>query len=230
LTDAQRQQIARQIEYHSGGPYCHVLDTSAGLEVTVEPNVMRPMSSVALSQWIANNPWSVSGRVVIDIGTGCGIQAFEAARAGADRVIASDISDEACRCTTQNVERLDLASRIEVRVSDLFEAYQSSEVSDVIVFAQPLFGDDPLPEIPVTVGMLDSGQLIARFLAAAGRHLSMRGLILMVGWDFAGTVNDPRGYASSTGWAADVVGRTAVNGPCQVGDIEVIRLIRKRTY
>lgn len=61
------------------------------------------------------------GDRVLDMGTGCGVNGILAARAGAS-VLALDINPEAVRSARDNAHRNRVADRLDVRLSDVFDA------------------------------------------------------------------------------------------------------------
>ncbi|MEN9314705.1 MAG: hypothetical protein RIS35_1098 [Pseudomonadota bacterium] len=68
--------------------------------------------------------------LAFDIGTGTGVLAAVLARRGVARVIATDQDPRALACARDNLERLGLADRVEVRQADLFPADRQGPTSD----------------------------------------------------------------------------------------------------
>lgn len=73
------------------------------------------------------------GEVVLDIGTGSGIQAIFAADK-AKKVVATDIDPKAVENARLNVQRYEKEKVIDVREGDLFAPIKSDEKFDVIIF------------------------------------------------------------------------------------------------
>lgn len=73
-----------------------------------------------------------SDSYVIDIGTGSGVLAMFAARAGARRVVALDINEESIAYARQAARLNGLADRIEFRTCH-FEEFTSDERADVVI-------------------------------------------------------------------------------------------------
>jgi release factor glutamine methyltransferase len=71
---------------------------------------------------------------VLDMGTGCGVNAILAARQGA-RVLAVDVNPAAVLAAERNAEAARVADRIECRVGDAFDGIE--ECFDLIVFDPP---------------------------------------------------------------------------------------------
>lgn len=63
----------------------------------------------ALARFVLDHPAEVAGHVVLDFGTGCGVVALAAARAGAARVVAADIDPCAVALARRNAEGNGLA-------------------------------------------------------------------------------------------------------------------------
>jgi len=63
----------------------------------------------AMARYLLDNPQSVSGKVICDIGTGCGLAAIAAAKSGAARVIATDVDPNALSSCTQNARLNDVS-------------------------------------------------------------------------------------------------------------------------
>lgn len=72
------------------------------------------------------------GEEVLDLGTGCGIQAIFAADK-AKRVVATDIDAKSVENTRYNVKRYELDKIIDVRQGDLFGPIKADEKFDVIL-------------------------------------------------------------------------------------------------
>ena len=89
---------------------------AAGFRLTVRPTVFHPrffISSERFAEFIGT--LDLSGRHVADIGTGTGILALAAARAGAEHVLATDINPNAALSANENA----VANGLGVPVSKL---------------------------------------------------------------------------------------------------------------
>lgn len=98
---------------------------------TLLPGVFAPVhtsSTELFSSWL---PFPVQGRF-LEIGSGAGVTAVTAALAGCAHVTALDISRAAVANTRANALRHDVADRVRVLRSDLFDALDPGEQYDVI--------------------------------------------------------------------------------------------------
>lgn len=115
------------------------------------------------------------GGLVLDLGTGSGINAVFAARLGA-RVIATDTNPEAARCAQVNALIHHLEDRIEARVGDLFDTVQGVKF-DAILFNPPYFIGRPRDVADYGWRSLDTFE---RFLRELPSHLKTGGRALIV--------------------------------------------------
>lgn len=128
---------------------------------------------------------------VLDVGTGCGIQAIAAAEK-AERILATDINPHALECARENAKANGVLEKIEFRKSDLFERIGADERFDLIVFNPPYL---PTTEEETTSGPLDAAwnggrdgrRVIDRFLRSFARHLAEGGELLLLHCDLADT-------------------------------------------
>lgn len=116
----------------------------------------------------------LSGRSVLDMGTGSGELALFAAKKGA-QVVASDIDPEAVEEATKRAEENDL--EIKTVRSDMFHSIKSS--FDLVLFNPPYLpgqreSNDSL------VGGRRGTELTERFLEQAPEHLEQGGEVLTV--------------------------------------------------
>jgi release factor glutamine methyltransferase len=122
------------------------------------------------------------GNRVLDMGTGCGVNAILAATRGA-QVVAVDVNPRAIEAARANAERNGAAERVEVRYSDVFSEVDGA--FDLIVFDPPFrwFKPRDLAETAIT----DEGyRAMTSFFRQARRHLAAGGRMLV----FFGTSGD----------------------------------------
>jgi release factor glutamine methyltransferase len=112
-----------------------------GLQLHVTENVM-PLEESAegdpYHQAVARE--ARPGLRVLDMGTGSGVSALLAARAGSD-VVAVDVNPEAVACARANAERNGLSDRVTFVHGDLFEGVEGD--FDLIIFDPPFRWFEP---------------------------------------------------------------------------------------
>jgi predicted nicotinamide N-methyase len=97
-------------------------------------------SGQVLARWIMERKELVKGRAVLDFGTGSGIVAVAAARAGARKVLACDIDPVSLEAVKANAE----LNHVEIAVSKDFQS-AAGEGLDVILAADVLYDVDIFP-------------------------------------------------------------------------------------
>ena len=116
----------------------------AGFRLTVPPTVFHPgyfISSEAFAKFV--DGLDLSGKTVVDVGTGSGIIALAAARAGADRVIATDINPNAGFAAAENAKANGLGKKVRGLCCNLLEAIEPKPVFDVIMSSPPKHAGEP---------------------------------------------------------------------------------------
>lgn len=88
------------------------------------------------SQTLRNLLPNVQDQMVLDLGTGCGIQALTLAAGGANGVVATDISQRACQFAEFNAALNPASTPIEVRCGDLFTPVRG-QTFDLVVSNPP---------------------------------------------------------------------------------------------
>jgi release factor glutamine methyltransferase len=117
---------------------------AAGFLLTVRPTVFHPryfISSEAFAAFI--DRLDLTGKRVVDIGTGTGILALAAARAGAAFVVAADINPNAALNAADNARANGLESRVNAVCSDLLAALKPGPLFDVILSSPPKHAGEP---------------------------------------------------------------------------------------
>jgi methylase of polypeptide subunit release factors len=113
--------------------------TLFGLDLVIAPGVLHPRhfrSSRALAGHVIT--LELQGRRVADLGTGSGILALLAARAGAS-VTAVDINPSAVECAAANAHRNGLSEHVSVLASDLFDAVPPGLRFDLVITNPPFY-------------------------------------------------------------------------------------------
>ena len=138
-------------------------------------------------------------RTVLDLGTGCGIQAMHASRF-AGRVVATDISERALRLAQLNVA-LNRIEGVEFRLGSLFEPV-AGERFDRIVSNPPFVITPRVPGVPEYEyrdgGMVGDG-IVEAVMRGAADHLEHGGVAQLLGnWEVR---DDEDGLDRSRRWA-----------------------------
>jgi release factor glutamine methyltransferase len=117
---------------------------AAGFRMTVRPTVFHPryfVTSEFFASFIAR--LDLRGKRVADVGTGSGILALAAARAGAASVTAIDINPAAAVTAAENARLNGLGDRVDAVCSNLLSALAPSASFDVIISSPPSFPGEP---------------------------------------------------------------------------------------
>ncbi|MFV0373540.1 methyltransferase [Microbacterium sp.] len=137
---------------------------------------------------------------VLDVGTGCGIQALRARRV-AGRAVATDVSHRALAFTRLNAQLNDVGD-IEVRHGNLFDPVAGEQFDRVV--SNPPFVITPrvagVPEYEYRDGGLAGDALVARVVSGVGAVLAPRGVAQLLGnWEYGA---DGDGLERVRGWVA----------------------------
>src|SRR5258708_22887637 len=117
---------------------------AAGFRLIVRPTVFHPRYFIT-SEFFASyiGRLDFSGKRVVDIGTGSGILALAAARAGAANVTAIDINPIAALTAAENARSNGLGDRVTAVCSNLLSALAPSAVFDVLRSRPPSLPGEP---------------------------------------------------------------------------------------
>lgn len=178
--------------------------------ITAEDGVYAPQEdSFLLCSEIASHGSLVGGRV-LDLCTGSGIAAIEAARSGAREVYAYDISERAVACALGNATENDV--HVDARLGTIADAVELGPF-DVIVSNPPYV---PSPSDPSGMGLHrawdagDRGRIVLDLLCAnAFEMLSPGGVVLFVQSEFSG-VDESLDQLRASGLTADVLRREII--------------------
>jgi release factor glutamine methyltransferase len=117
---------------------------AAGFRLIVRPTVFHPRYFIT-SEFFASyiDRLDFSGKRVVDVGTGSGILALAAARAGAANVMAVDINPNAVLTAAENAHANDFGDRVTAVCSNLLSALTPCVPFDVIISSPPSFPGEP---------------------------------------------------------------------------------------
>ncbi len=160
----------------------HFRASHLGAEIVVLPGVFLPAEAEneVLPVMSAHRDW-FRGKRVLEIGTGSGIIALYAARLGATRVVATDISETAVETARTNASALGFDSVVDVRLvppSDMsaYSVIADDERFDVVLSSPPYSLDlDATRNTAVT----DTGDLGFSIVRELDRHLEPGGMALL---------------------------------------------------
>ena len=116
---------------------------AAGFRLAVYPTVFHPklfLTSEFFARFLSTI--DLAAKNVADVGTGSGILALAAARAGAT-VVALDINPKAVNAATDNARANGLGDRVTAVGSDLMSALAPGFLFDVILSNPPFFSGEP---------------------------------------------------------------------------------------
>jgi len=117
---------------------------ASGFRLVVRPTVFHPrffITSKFFAKFIGR--LDLTGKRVADVGTGTGILALAAARAGAANVVAIDINPNAVEAAAENARANGLEDRVTALRSDLLSEVAPGPAFDVILSNPPFFPDEP---------------------------------------------------------------------------------------
>ncbi|MCG2576347.1 class I SAM-dependent methyltransferase [Dechloromonas sp. XY25] len=154
---------------------------------------------------LASAPIPAGCERAFDIGTGSGIIAAVLARRGVPRIVATDQDERALACATENIEKLGLATNVQIIKADLFPEGQAP----LVVCNPPWLPAQPTSPVEYAVYDPDS-RMLRGFLADLAAHLADGG----EGWLIISDIAELLGLRSREqllAWIADaglqVIGR-----------------------
>ncbi|MDQ8729417.1 50S ribosomal protein L11 methyltransferase [Bradyrhizobium sp. LHD-71] len=151
------------------------------LQLVVLPSVFHPgifLTSRIFSAFLRS--LDLAGKSVIEVGTGSGILALSAARAGARSVLALDINPAAVSAAQKNAAMNGLSAVVSARVSDLLSAARADEIVDVIISSPPSFSGEPRDMADRAWHAGPSYRDITSLFDQAYRHLANDGVMYVL--------------------------------------------------
>jgi methylase of polypeptide subunit release factors len=117
---------------------------AAGFRLVVRPTVFHPRCFIT-SEFFASfiGRLDLRGKQVADVGTGSGILALAAARAGAAHVTAVDVNPQAALTAAENARANGHGDRFVAVCSNLLSALAPGALFDVIISSPPSFPGEP---------------------------------------------------------------------------------------
>lgn len=117
---------------------------AAGFRLVVPPTVFHPrifLTSEFFAKFI--DGLDLSGKSVAEVGTGSGILALAAARAGAERIVAIDINPRAARAASENGRINGFGERVLGVCCNLLSGLAPGPIFDVVLSSPPSFPGEP---------------------------------------------------------------------------------------
>lgn len=156
------------------------------------------------SRFMAKHIMVTPEDIVLDMGTGSGIQAITAGHAGA-KVIAVDINPEAVRFAQKNVKSNGIEDTVSVLEGDLFASLKPQHKFSVILFTPPYL--EGTPKTHFEKALYDSDKkLVSRFFSEAKEYLCPGGYVQMIYSSIAGT-EQAVSIAAQSGWNHSIIAR-----------------------
>jgi HemK-related putative methylase len=161
-----------------------VREKISGFTFTVRPTVFNPRDFISSEIFAAYiKTLDLTGKYVLDMGSGSGIVSIFAASRGAS-CVACDINPVAVRCIAENALQNKLNSQIKVYESDLFESLNREVGFDIIFFNPPYYKGNPRNNFERAFKGGPNLEVIDKFLLEAKNHLAPNGkLCLLVSTD-----------------------------------------------
>ncbi len=200
-------QIAQQLQFKSI-PEKGITVELLGKKFTILRNVF--FLPEAVSAFIEKMQIN-QDETVLDIGTGTGVIAIFSIYKGASKAVAIDINPAAVRNAKINSKQHGVADKIDIRLSDIFEAIGKEEKFDVITANLP-FHNKKAVDI-VEASMYDTNfQSNRRFLHGASKHLTTNGRIYMWQSNF-GALEEMKMLATENGFQVKKIGENKMPAP-----------------
>ncbi len=188
--EAFQALLARRVALREPAVYLTGTTLFAGIPIRIDRRALVPRSPLAELIERRFEPWIEAARVrrVLDLGTGSGCIAIACARyLPRARVDATDVSREALSLARENLRRLRLSRRVQLRESDHFAALGSRRY-DIIVSNPPYVGARELRSLPdeyrheprmALAAGKDGLDSVRHILRGAAQHLAPGGILVV---------------------------------------------------
>lgn len=175
-----------------------------GLTLAIPPTV-QPITRMSHLLGTAVRDEVRAGELVLDMGTGSGVNALLAARSGA-RVVAVDVNPDAVAAAEANAARNGVGDRVDVRLGDVFAALDPAQPPfDLVVFDPPFRWFAPRDRLEAASTDEDY-RTLRTFFAQIHDHLAPGGRLLLF-FGSSGDLAYLRELMSDAGFVATVVNR-----------------------
>ena len=126
------------------------------------------------ADWLKN--YRGGKQFAVDVGTGCGVLAFQLSEAGWPRVLATDVNPNAVESVRRELSRTPAKTKIQAEEADLLGG--GSEPANLIVFNPPWLPGDT--HNPLDLAIYYPEDLFARFFEAAAGRLTPEGRVVLI--------------------------------------------------
>lgn len=149
-----------------------------GHKIIINKNVFPADSQFSFSSKITAKKIPKNPGIVLDVGTGTGVQAIIAIKRGAKKVVAVDIDGDAVKNAKENVKFYKMEKSIEVRKGYLLDCINNDEKFDLIISNLPFA--DVKSKDNFAHFLFDAGlKLHERLLKESKQYLAKEGKILI---------------------------------------------------
>ena len=145
---------------------------------------------------------------------------------GARRVVFSDIDPKAIQNTELNCSKHLEKQDYELALGDLFASIRGKV--EFMVFNHPFFSGKPLPEMPVSYGMIAPPELLESFLEDAPSYSNSTVSLVIPFFHLAGTENDPGHKGLKFHYNVSVKEQEIINFGLQEGRVSIYHLTKIR--
>lgn len=177
-----------------------------GKEFAVFPDVYEPSEDSFL---LAESISVKKGALVLDLGTGTGIQGINAAMQGAKKAVCTDLSGEALKNAAHNAEKLGAESRFEFRKGSLFSCIKKNEKFDLIIFNPPYVASGKKAKFADLDGGKKGRETLDKFLLGFPKHLEKNGACFFLQSSLNGE-SRTRKILEKQGFGCDAIARKRI--------------------
>ncbi len=186
-----RGVVRRRLKHE---PLQYIMGSAAfrQLDLQVDPRVLIPRPETEVLAGCAIEWARATGPAAsaLDIGTGSGAIALSLLQENAaERVVATDVSEEALQVARTNAERCGQADRIEFRSGSVWQAVGDDEMFDIVISNPPYIAPEEGPALQPEVrdwepasalfAPADGLAIIHEIIRGAGPHLRPGGLLAL---------------------------------------------------
>ncbi len=163
------QGVVGAYEWRRQGVEVPALGSAPGDRIHPHYGVFSPVRGEYLDL-VARAPLPAGVQTAFDVGTGTGVIAAVLARRGVPRVVATDMSERALACASDNLQHLGVADRVDVLRADLFAPGRAQ----LVVCNPPWLPGRAVSVLESAVYDPDS-RMLRGFLSGLGEHLAPGG-------------------------------------------------------